>query len=92
MQQCNYFLNMIRTSFKSENLKVDYLSFNFQFNNFKQIEIIANLLADTFRCKSTLVDQLSKKRHQLTEINKSRYSAEFTVNLNMCKSINSTWR
>jgi len=74
---------MIRTSFKSENLKVDYLSFNFQFNNFKQIEIIANLLADTFRCKSTLVDQLSKKRHQLTEINKSRYSAEFTVNLNM---------
>ena len=41
------------------------------------------LLADTFRCKSTLVDQLSKKRHQLTEINKSCYSAEFSVNLNM---------
>ena len=28
---------MIRTSFKSENLKANYPSFNFQFNNFKQI-------------------------------------------------------
>lgn len=76
---------MIRISFNSENLKVDYLSFNFQLNNFKQIEIITNLLAHThtFRCKSTLMDQLSKKRHQLTEINKSCYSAEFTINLNM---------
>ena len=35
---------MIGTRFNSENLKVDYLSFNFQFNNFKQIEIIANSL------------------------------------------------
>ena len=33
---------MIGTRFNSENLKVDYLSFNFQFNNFKQIEILAN--------------------------------------------------
>ena len=31
---------MIRTSFKSENLKVDYLSFDFQFNNFNLFEII----------------------------------------------------
>jgi hypothetical protein len=54
---------MTRTSFNSENLKLNYFNFNFQFNNFKQIEIIVNLLADTFRCKSTLVDQLSKKRH-----------------------------
>lgn len=71
---------MTEISFNSENLKVDYLSFNFQFNNLKEIEIIANWLAATFHCKSTLLDQSSKKRYPLTEIAKSHYSAEFTVN------------
>lgn len=43
---------MVRISLNSENLKIDYLSLNFQFNNFKQIYIIVNLLADTFHYKS----------------------------------------
>ena len=67
------------TSF--ENLKIDYLSLNLQFNNIKQIERIADFLAD-LGCKSTLVDQSSEKRYLLTKIHKYRYSAEFVVNLN----------
>ena len=73
---------MTSINFNSENLKIDYLSLNLQFNNIKQIEEIAYFLADTFHCRSTLVDQSSKKRHLLTKTNKNRYSAEFVVNLN----------
>lgn len=73
---------MVEISFNSENLKVDYISFNIQSNDFKQIEIIANYLVNTFNCKSTLIDQSTKTRYQLTETNKNRYSAEFAVNLN----------
>lgn len=65
-----------------ENLKIDYLSLNLQFNNIEQIEEIADYLADTFDCRSTLLDQSSKKRHLLTKTNKNRYSTEFVVNLN----------
>lgn len=67
------------TNLNFENLKIDYLSLNLQFNN---IEQIADYLADTFDCRSTLLDQSSKKRHLLTKTKKSRYSAEFVVNLN----------
>ena len=73
---------MTKISFNSENLKVDYLSFNLQFNDLEQIKIIANWLANTFHCKSTLIDQSSKKRNLLTIINKNRYSAEFVLNSN----------
>ena len=73
---------MITLNFHSKNLKVDYLSFNFQFNNPEQIQEIADFLADSFDCRSTLFDQSSKKRHLLTEPNKNRYSAEFVVNSN----------
>ena len=37
---------MVETNFNSKNLKVDYLSFNFQFNNLKQIKILINWLKD----------------------------------------------
>lgn len=70
------------TNINFENLKIDYLSLNLQFNNIEQIEEIADYLADTFDCRSTLLDQSSKKRHLLTKTKKSRYSAEFVVNLN----------
>ena len=73
---------MITLNFDSEDLKVDYLSFNLQFNNSEQIQEIADLLVDTFHCQSTLLDQLTKKRHLLTETTKNRYSAEFVVNSN----------
>lgn len=73
---------MTDINFDSEDLKVDYLRFNLQFNNPEQIQEIADFLADTFHCQSTLLDQSSKKRHLFTETNKNRYSAEFVVNSN----------
>ncbi len=69
-------------SFDSEDLKVDYLSFNLRFNSIEGIKEIADFLANTFDCRSTLYDQSSKKRHLLVENNRCRYSAEFVVNLN----------
>ncbi len=38
------------TNLNFENLKIDYLSLNLQFNNIEQIEEIADYLADTFDC------------------------------------------
>ena len=73
---------MTNINFDSEDLKVDYLSFNLQFNNPRHIQQIADSLADIFRCRSTLFDQSTKKQHILTENNKNRYSAEFVVNSN----------
>ena len=73
---------MTNINFDSKDLKVDYLSFNLQFNNPEQIQEIADFLADTFNCRSTLLDQSSKKRHLLAETNKNHYSAEFVVNSN----------
>ena len=73
---------MTNINFDSEDLKVDYLSFNLQFNNPGQIQEIADFLADIFHCRSTLFNQSNKKRHLLTETNKNRYSAEFVVNSN----------
>ena len=73
---------MTGINFNSENLKVDYLSLNLQFNNSRRIEQIATYLGKTLHCKMTLFDQSSKKRHLLTETNKNRYLAEFVVNSN----------
>jgi len=73
---------MTTVNFNSEDLKVDYLSFNFQFNNPEQIQEIASFLADTFDCRSTLFDQSSKKRQILSETKKNRYLAEFVINSN----------
>lgn len=47
-------------NFYSEDLKIDYLSLNLQFNNLSQIQKIAGYLADTFGCRSTLLDQSTK--------------------------------
>lgn len=63
------------------NLKIDYLSLNLQFNNIKQIKRVAGFLTD-LGCESRLIDQSSRKRYPLTKIHKSRYLAEFVVNLN----------
>ena len=68
---------MTQINFDSKNFKIDYLSFNLQFNNLQQIEEIAKYLADSFHCRSTLFDQSSKKQYILTENNKNPYSAEF---------------
>lgn len=69
-------------NFNSEDLKVDYLSFNIQFNNTEQIQKIADFLANNFDCRSTLLDQANKKQYLLTNTNRNLYSAEFVVNSN----------
>jgi hypothetical protein len=50
------------------------------FNNTEQIQEITHFLADTFHCRSTLLDQSRKKLYLLTETNKNYYSTEFIVN------------
>jgi hypothetical protein len=53
-------------NFYSEDLKIDYLSLNLQFNNLSQIQKMAGYLADSFGCKSILLDQSTKlKKHWL---------------------------
>ena len=75
---------MVNINFNSVNLKVDYLSFNFQFNNLDQIQEIANFLETKLSCKSTLLDQSNQNqcKHILTKVDKTRYSAEFIINSN----------
>ena len=67
-------------SFYSEDLKVDYLSLNLQFNNLNQIQKTADSLGDTFGCKSTLLDQSTKLKKRLVESAKRNYSASFIIN------------
>lgn len=66
---------MSTINFDSEDLKVDYLNFNLQFNNPEQIQEMAGFLANTFNCRSTLLDQSSKKWQLVIEINENRYLA-----------------
>lgn len=80
---------MIRTSFKSENLKVDYLSFNFQFNNFKQIinllkelvkyKIIHSQLAIVF--KSGNIKQVSVESLTVSNITRRVKYLKFSENI-----------
>jgi len=58
---------MTIVDFDSEDLKIDYLSLNLQFNNLRQIQEIADYLVDTFGCKSTLLDQSTKFKKTLIE-------------------------
>jgi hypothetical protein len=67
-------------NFYSEDLKIDYLSLNLQFNNLSQIQKIADFLADSFGCKSTLLDQSTKLKKTLVETDKRSFSANFIVN------------
>jgi hypothetical protein len=67
-------------NFYSEDLKIDYLSLNLQFNNLSQIQKMAGYLADTFGCKSTLLDQSTKLKKTLVESVKRNYSASFIIN------------
>lgn len=67
-------------SFYSEDLKVDYLSLNLQFDNLNQIQKTADYLGDTFGCKSTLLDQSTKLKKTLVESAKRNYSASFIIN------------
>ena len=67
-------------SFYSEDLKIDYLSLNLQFNDLSQIQKIAGYLAETFGCKSTFLDQSTKLKKTLVESVKRNYSASFRVN------------
>ena len=53
---------------------------NLQFNNLSQIQKIAGYLADSFGCKSILLDQSTKLKKTLVESVKKNYSASFIVN------------
>ena len=66
--------------FDSEDLKIDYLSLNLQFNNLSQIQKMSDFLADSFSCRSTLLDQSTKFKKTLVETGKRNYSAKFIVN------------
>ena len=68
--------------FDSEDLKIDYLSLNLQFNTLRQIQEIADYLGDSFGCKSTLLDQSTKFQKTLVETDKRNYSAKFILNSN----------
>jgi hypothetical protein len=65
--------------FDSEDLKIDYLSLNLQFNNLNQIQQMADFLANSFGCKSTLLDQSTKFQKTLVETDKRSFSAKFIV-------------
>jgi hypothetical protein len=67
-------------NFYSEDLKIDYLSLNLQFNDLRQIQKMAGYLGDTFGCKSTLLDQSTKLKKTLVESVKRNYSASFIIN------------
>ena len=67
-------------NFDYENLKIDYLSLNLQFNNLSQIQKMSGFLGDTFGCKSTLLDQSTKLKKTLVESAKRNYSASFIIN------------
>ena len=46
---------MININFDSLSLKIDYLSFNFQFNNLEQIQVIADFLETKLSCKNQTI-------------------------------------
>ena len=56
------------------------MSLNLQLNDLRQIQKIANYLADTSGCKSTLLDQSIKLKKRLVESVKRNYSAIFIIN------------
>ena len=58
-------------NFYYEDLKIDYLSLNLQ---------MVGYLAETFGCKSTLLDQSTKLKKTLVESAKRNYSASFIIN------------
>ena len=68
-------------NFKSEGLKLDYLSLNLQFNNFRRIKILANYLSDTFGCNSVYVDCKDSTRNcTLIKTKKNSWTVKFRVN------------
>ena len=60
-------------NFYSEDLKIDYLSLNFQFNDLRRIQKMLGYLADTLDCKSILLDQSTKLKKTLVESVKRNY-------------------
>jgi hypothetical protein len=71
---------MTDISFDSKDLKVDYLSFNLQFNDINKIQKVANYLMDAFGYKTILLNQLTEERSRLVKNNKNSCSGEFIIN------------
>ena len=75
-------MNQNKVNFESEDLKLDYISFNLQFSDMNRIEEMANYLSDTFHCKSFLFDKKTEDKSILKHPKKCYYSATFEINSN----------
>ena len=72
---------MTTINFGSENLKVDFLSFNTKFNDDERIQRMANYLSDTYQCNSKFEDKNNPKRNcTLVEKDNNRCKVLFTAN------------
>lgn len=73
---------MININFKSENFKIDFLSFNTQlnytqFNDEKQIQIIADYFSNKFKCNSQFEDKQNPNLNRTLVNKKENYLKVF---------------
>ena len=70
-----------KLSFESENLMVDYLTFNIESKEPERLQKIANYFSKNFQCNSFLIDvQDSTKHRVLSQKHKKYCKAEFRTN------------
>lgn len=70
-----------KLSFESENLQVDYLTFNIESKEPERLQKIANYFSKNFQCNSFLIDvQDSTKNRVLSQKHKKYCKAEFRTN------------
>jgi hypothetical protein len=70
-----------KLNFESENLVVDYLTFNIESKDPERLQKIADYLSENFQCNSFLIDvQDSTKNRVLSKKSKNYCKAEFRTN------------
>ena len=70
-----------KLSFESENLQVDYLTFNIESKEPERLQKIANYFSKNFQCNSFLIDvQDSTKNRVLSQKHKKYCKAQFRTN------------
>ena len=70
-----------KLSFESENLQVDYLTFNIESKEPERLQKIADYFSKNFQCNSFLIDvQDSTKNRVLSQKHKKYCKAEFRTN------------
>jgi hypothetical protein len=74
-------MNQNKLSLSSENLVVDYLTFNIESKDPERLQKIADYFSKNFQCNSFLIDvEDSRKNRVLSEKNKKYCKAEFRTN------------